>query len=736
MKQANSKINAHRIDCRENLNGLVERITFKNEENGFCVLRVKVKGMRELVTVIGHAACINVGEFIESPGTWVNSTKHGLQFKAESIKIIPPSTLEGIEKYLGSGMVKGIGPHFAKKLVCAFGENVLRIIEEEPGRLAELAGIGPKRQATIAQAWSEQKVIRHIMVFLQSYGVGSARAVRIYKTYGDDAVAKVRQDPYRLAFDISGIGFKTADGIAEKLGIPFDSIKRARAGVYHMMQVFSGEGHCAANLEKLTTASQELLQIPTSIIQEAIIELIREVELCEETIKGEPAIALSALYYSEISVAKHLMRIKQGALPWGNLNLTQAIPWVENKTGIALSEQQRQAIVQALSTKLLIITGGPGVGKTTIVNGLLKLAASKHLRVSLCAPTGRAAKRLAEATGHIAKTIHRLLVFEAKSFAFKYRTNKPLPTDVLIVDEMSMVDINLMNHLVKAIPDEAALIMIGDIDQLPSVGAGCVLSDLIKAKVIPTVVLSKIFRQAAYSQIITNAHRINQGELPLKHTKQQDLSDFYFIPVNEPEDICEKLVRIVTQRLPARFKLDPVKDIQVLTPMNRGGLGSRSLNIILQQKLNGQASPRITRFGWTFAPGDKVIQLVNNYDKDVFNGDIGHITAVDLEESRLTINFDKQLVTYEFNELDEISLAYATTIHKSQGSEYPAVVIPLSMQHYMMLARNLVYTGVTRGKKLVIVIGQVKALAMAVKNKDTKRRLTNFKHRLHESFGI
>lgn len=725
----------HRAHPLERLSGSVERVTFHSEATGFCVLRVKVRGQRELITVIGTAATVGPGEFVECLGNWVNDRQHGLQFKSSQLKVVPPSTLEGIEKYLGSGMVKGIGPHFAGKLVRAFGERVFDVIEESPERLLELDGIGPKRQARVTTAWAEQKVIREIMVFLQSHGLGTSRAVRIYKTYGEAAILKVTENPYRLALDIHGIGFKTADTLAQRLGIPPDSLMRAQAGVRHVLQDWSEQGHCAAFRERLVEMSVELLEIPEATIVAAIAAELAEQNLVAEPIQDQPAVYLAALYRAETGCAKQLLRLLQGTVPWGFIDIGKAIPWVEGKTGLTLSESQRRAIGTVLRHKVSVITGGPGVGKTTLVNSILKILRGKRLRVTLCAPTGRAAKRLGESSGLEAKTVHRLLEFDPKAYAFKRGDDHPLDTDLVVIDESSMMDIVLMNSLLKAIPDHAALLIVGDVDQLPSVGPGAVLADLIDAGRIATVRLSEIFRQAQASQIVVNAHGINQGRIPWK-TPGGEASDFYYIPAETPEEIFAKLIQVVSERVPQRFRFHPIDDIQVLTPMNRGGLGVRALNAELQQRLNGQSEPRITRFGSDFAPGDKVIQLVNNYDKEVFNGDIGKILRIDLEDGLMVIDFDGRAVDYDFGELDEVSLAYAASIHKSQGSEYPAVVIPVSTQHYRLLERNLIYTGVTRGKQLVVVIAQPKALAMAVKNQRSTRRLTNLVQRLNPAVVV
>jgi exodeoxyribonuclease V alpha subunit len=722
--------------ARERLAGAIERVTFHSEESGFCVLRVQVKGQRDLVTVIGSAASVTPGEYIEAFGRWVNDREHGLQFKADFLKVVPPSTLEGIEKYLGSGMVKGIGPHFAKKLVQAFGEAVFEVIETQPERLESLEGIGRKRRERIVSAWADQKAIREIMVFLQSHGVGTSRAVRIYRTYGDEAIAKVTENPYRLALDIWGIGFKTADTIAQKLGIPPDSLLRAQAGVRHALQVWSEQGHCAAPRDTLVTMAGDLLDIPEAILEQALqAELEAENLVLESTEDAGPLLYLTPMHRAETGCANQIRRLLNGALPWGGIEADKAIPWVEGKTGLILSESQRAAVATVLKSKVAIITGGPGVGKTTLVNSLLRILRAKRVNVLLCAPTGRAAKRMTETTGLEAKTVHRLLEFDPKAFQFKRNEVNPLDTDLLVIDEASMMDVALMNQLLKAVPDTAGLLIVGDVDQLPSVGPGAVLADLIDSGAVPTVRLTEIFRQAQASRIIVNAHRINHGGVPLAAAKGEE-SDFYLIEADSPEDVFRKLVQTVVERIPLRFGFRAIEDVQVLTPMNRGGLGVRALNVELQQRLNGPAEPKVQKFGTTFAPGDKVIQRVNNYDREVFNGDIGRITAIDLEDSTVAVDFDGRIVSYDLSELDELSLAYAASIHKSQGSEYPVVVIPLALQHYMLLERNLLYTAVTRGKQLVVVIAEPKALRMAVRNRKAARRITRLAARLESKQGL
>ena len=715
---------------KEFCNGTVERVTFHSEESGFCVIKIKARGKRDLVTVTGSVASISAGEFVECAGNWFNDKNYGLQFKSSSLKVIPPTTLEGIEKYLGSGLIRGIGPVFAKVLVKGFGEAIFDVIDDSPDRLLELDGIGPKRVESITKAWEEQKAIRSIMVFLQSHGIGTSRAVRIYKTYHDDAINIITDNPYRLAIDIRGIGFKTADQLAEKLGIEKTSIKRARAGVLHVIQELSSEGHCAIHQETLIKKSCELLEIDEPIIKSAIVDEVTEEHLIEDIIDEKEVLYIDKLYYAEIGVCAQIERLCKTDQPsWGNIDTTKALEWVRDKTGLELSASQHNAVELAVNSKVTCITGGPGVGKTTVVNSIIKIVQLKKAVVTLCAPTGRAAKRLSESTGMEAKTIHRLLDFDPNSFSFTCNAENPIQTDLLVIDEASMVDISLMNSLLKALPDRAAVLIVGDIDQLPSVGPGAVLADLINSKKIATVRLTEIFRQAANSRIITNAHRINAGKTPIRPDKGEQ-SDFYVIYTDGAEAIYDILTRVITDRLPKAFKVNPITDVQILTPMNRGGLGVKSLNIELQKLLNPSPSASITKFGWCFSVGDKVIQTVNNYDKEVFNGDLGFISAVDHVDNEITTTFDNREIKYGFGELDELDLAYATSIHKSQGSEYPVVIIPLAMQHYMMLQRNLFYTGVTRGKRLVIVIGEPKAIAMAAKNVSQRKRITKLAQRL------
>jgi exodeoxyribonuclease V alpha subunit len=736
----------------EVLAGSIERVTFHNASNGFCVLRIKARGHRELVTVVGHAAEISAGEWVTVSGTWVNDREHGQQFKAAFLRSSPPTTAEGIEKYLGSGMIRGIGPIYASKLVAAFGAEVFEVIEQAPERLREVPGIGKVRAGRIAQAWADQKVVREIMVFLHSHGVGTARAVRIFKTYGNDAVQVMAENPYRLARDIRGIGFRTADAIAARLGIEPTATIRLRAGINYALLEASGEGHCGLPTAELLKLAGELLAVERpgadqldetgatcrvplepDQIQGALDLELSEGAVVADTVAGEPAIFLSHLHKAERQIAESLLELAQGAPPWGAIDTTKAIGWVEQRLGLQLAASQQEAVQQALSSKVLVITGGPGVGKTTLINAILQILAAKKLRIQLCAPTGRAAKRMAEATGLEAKTIHRLLEFDPASYGFRRGAELPLECDLLVVDETSMVDVPLMASLLAAIPPEAALLLVGDVDQLPSVGPGQVLADGISSGALPVTRLTEVFRQAASSRIITTAHAINGGTIPdLRAPADGASSDFYFLPAETPEQAVALILKVVGERIPARFGFDPVGEVQVLCPMARGGCGSRSLNVELQKLLNPDPAEQVERFGWRFAPGDKVMQIANDYEKEVFNGDVGTIDAIDSDNSELSVLFPtseagtagSRLVVYGWGELDTLVPAYACTIHKSQGSEYPAVVIPLLTQHYAMLQRNLVYTGLTRGKQLVVLVGQKKALAMAVKNHLGRRRYT------------
>ena len=700
---------------QEVLAGLVERVTFHNPESGFCVLRTKARGHRDLVTVVGHAAMVTAGEWITASGEWVNDRTHGQQFKARFLRFSAPSSTEGMEKYLASGTIRGIGPVYAHKLVRVFGERVFDVIEEEPERLREVDGIGPVRARRITDAWAEQKVVREIMVFLHSHGVGTARAVRIFRTYGADAVQVMTENPYRLARDIRGIGFKTADAIAMKLGIEKTAMIRVRAGIAYALGEAMDDGHCGLPEAELTPLAADLLEAPENLVRTALDLELSDGAIVAATVAGTSCMFLAGLYRAERIISERLLRIAEGRLPWPEIDVGKALPWVEQRTGLSLAESQIEAIRLALTSKVMVVTGGPGVGKTTLMNAILRILAAKDVNILLCAPTGRAAKRLSEATGLEARTIHRLLEADPRRGGFKKGGDNPLRCDLLVVDETSMVDVMLMQALLKAVPDRAALLLVGDVDQLPSVGPGQVLADIIASGAVPVVRLTEVFRQAARSRIVGSAHRINRGAIPDLSRPESD-SDFYFVQADDPETAATRIVDLVKTHIPRRFGLHPVRDIQVLCPMTRGGVGSRSLNIELQAALNPAGERKVERFGWTFAPGDKVMQIENDYDKEVYNGDIGYLEDVDPEAGELNAGFDGRTVTYGFGELDALVPAYAATVHKSQGSEYPAVVIPVLTQHYAMLQRNLLYTGVTRGKRLVVLVGQKKAVAIAVRN--------------------
>ena len=741
-----SAANAASEPPAEVLAGAVERVTFHNPGNGFCVLRVKARGHRDLVTVVGHAAEISAGEWITVSGQWHNDREHGLQFKAAFLRASAPTSAEGIEKYLGSGMIRGIGPIYASKLVSAFGAEVFEVIEQSPDRLLEVPGIGKVRAGRIAQAWADQKVVREIMVFLHSHGVGTARAVRIFKTYGNNAVQVMAENPYRLARDIRGIGFRTADAIAARLGIAADAPIRLRAGLHYALLEATSSGHCGLPTAELLQLAGDLLMrqnsdgtitpLHSEQITAALNAELEEGALLADQLGEQPAIFLSHLHRDEQAIATALLALRDGSPPWlaserGAIDSDVAIAWVEQRLGLALADSQRQAVAMALASKVLVITGGPGVGKTTLINAILQVLAARRLRIQLCAPTGRAAKRISETTGLEARTIHRLLEFDPAAHGFRRNGELPLECDLLVVDETSMVDVPLMASLLAALPPTAALLLVGDVDQLPSVGPGQVLADLIGSGALPVARLTEVFRQAAASRIITTAHAVNRGQMPDLHPPADpDQCDFFFAPAETPEQAVALILRLVRERIPQRFGFDPIQQVQVLCPMARGGCGSRALNIELQQCLNPDPAEQVERFGWRFAPGDKVMQVANDYEKEVFNGDLGTVDGIDADASELCVLFEGRSVTYGWGELDALVPAYACTIHKSQGSEYPAVVIPLLTQHYAMLQRNLVYTGITRGKRLVVLVGQPRALAMAVKNQRGGRRHTRLQELL------
>ncbi len=703
--------------------GVVEHVAFHSEDSGFCVLRSKVRGVRQPVTIVGRAASVAPGEWLTANGSWENDRNYGQQFRARFMRLSPPTTTDGIERYFASGMVRGIGQVYARKLVRAFGDRLFDIIETEPWRLRDIAGIGPKRVERIVEAWAEQKAVREIMVFLHSHGVGATRAIRIYKTYGADALQIMSENPYRLAHDIRGIGFTTADTIAMKLGIRPDAMVRLRAGVNYGLSEAAGEGHCGLPLEELVSVTAELLECSESLIREALDLELAEGRVVADRVGDDDCVFPAGLHHAETGIARMLARLLQHPPPWRAIDAGKAIPWFEERTGLELAASQKEAVGQALAAKVMVITGGPGVGKTTIVNTILAILAFRRVTVLLAAPTGRAAKRMSEATGMEAKTIHRLLEFDPGSGGFRRNAENPLECTLLVVDEMSMVDVPLMHALLQALSPETALLAVGDVDQLPSVGPGRVLGDMIASGSVPVARLHEVFRQAAQSRIVMNAHRVNDGIMP-DLDAPDGASDFYFVPADDPAIAVDRIVKMVSNRIPKRFGADPVRDIQVLCPMNRGAIGAVSLNVELQRALNPQRASTIEKFGRSFAPGDKVMQIENDYDREVYNGDIGHVDHVLPEEGTVTVAFDGRLVIYTPADLDALVPAYAVTIHKSQGSEYPIVIIPILTQHYAMLRRNLLYTGITRGSRLVVLVGQHKAIAIAVRNRSDNRRWT------------
>ena len=715
------------------LSGQIERITFSNEENGFTIAKLKVHGRRDLVTIIGTLISPVPGETLHLKGAWTVHPGFGEQFKVESYETSTPATVFGIRKYLGSGLIKGIGPVMAERMVKRFGKETLEIIEHQSARLTEIPGIGQKRVAMIQKAWAEQREIRDVMIFLQSHGVSSGYAAKIFKAYGKDSISIVKANPFRLAMDIFGIGFITADGIAEKLGFEKTSGKRIAAGIIYVLNQLSEEGHVYIPLNILLDKCAEILQVERAMILPPLEAVRTEKKVVIEDLQGgeateaEKAVYLSAFHVAETGIAHRLHALTATALPFGKVDAENAVKWVEPQLGIRLAENQIKAVSLSLSTPVMVLTGGPGTGKTTIINAILKIFTRLKQRVLMAAPTGRAAKRMMETTGGEAKTIHRLLAYSLQKGGFQKNADNPIVCNVLVVDEVSMIDTILMYHLLKAVQPGTVLILVGDINQLPSVGAGNVLNDIIQSGTVPVIALNEIFRQAGASRIIVNAHRINRGDLPA-YDESGTTSDFYFIRQDDPEKVVEVILEMVKTRIPKRFGFDSMDHIQVLTPMHKGVVGAANLNARLQNTLNPD-SAGIVRGGREFRVGDKVMQIRNNYDKEVYNGDIGRIFRIFPDEQQVIVRFDERGVTYDYADLDELILSYAVSIHKSQGSEYPAVVIPILTQHYILLQRNLLYTAVTRGKNLVVIVGSKKALAIAVKNNTPRKRFTYLKER-------
>ena len=700
---------------------VVERITYQNAENGYSVMKVKVKGYDDLVTLVGNLLEVPAGSVLLCEGEWRVDKRYGQQFQCQTWEEVMPATAYGIEKYLGSGLVKGIGPKFAKLIVGHFGTDTIEVIETDIERLYEVPGIGKKRVEKIRESWEKQKDIKNVMLFLQGFGVSTAYAAKIYRQYGKESIDKVKENPYRLADDIWGIGFKTADGIARKMGYEMNDERRLRSGLIYTLNQLADEGHCYAEEQQLIATARQLLEADEECIRTAMTHAIET----EDLMLDGTGIYLPPFYYAECGTANRLSTLvhtkEVGSIFTARFDLAK----LQRETGIEYDEVQVEAIRQAIASKVMVLTGGPGTGKTTTTKAIIAALQSAGMRILLAAPTGRAAKRMSEATGMEAKTIHRLLEYNPQD-GYKRNDENPLEGDALIVDECSMIDIILMNNLTKALPTTMRLVLVGDIDQLPSVGAGNVLRDIIDSGVIPVVRLTRIFRQAQSSRIVMSAHAINRGCFPDISNGQH--TDFFFMKQEEPEKVAETIVSLVRDRLPKAYR-QPMANIQVLTPMQRGVVGAANLNMALQQALNYNTAA-LVRGGYTYKEGDRVMQLRNNYDKDVYNGDLGYVHSMDMEERTLTVDFDGQLVEYEVSELDELTLAYATTIHKSQGSEYPIVVMPVLMTHYVMLQRNLIYTGITRAKKICVLVGQTKALAYAIHNMKVLKRNTRLKERL------
>ncbi len=719
------------------LKGLVERITFTSEEDGYSVIKVRVPGQKDLVTAVGNFISLTPGETLVMEGVWSNHARFGQQFRVERYETAAPSTVLGIEKYLGSGLIRGVGPKMAERIVKLFAERTLDVIDNEPARLREVQGIGAYRVAQIKKAWEEQKEIRNLMVFLRSNGAGAAHAVRIFKQYGSQSVKVIQENPYRLAMEILGIGFLTADRLAQNLGFQHDSPLRAEAGILYVLNEAAEEGHVCLPLSVLIERSVKTLQIEPGILEQAVLGMVADTRIREENLGPAAAKAFGdsraiyprAFHAAETGAAKRLSLIQQYRSFRGKVDPDKAVEWLRGRLPFSLAPLQEEAVKQALTRKVIVITGGPGTGKTTLILAILTVYERMGARVCLGAPTGRAAKRLSEATGHAAATIHRLLEFSPQAGGFQRNEQKPLSADLVIIDETSMMDTIIAHHLLKAAPPHAALILVGDSDQLPSVGPGNVLGDIIESGRFPVIRLTEIFRQAGQSRIITNAHRIRMGSFPDLKTESGQNPDFYFIGREDPEEAVKTIVQLCTRRIPQRFGFDPIEEVQVLSPMHKGTIGAQNLNFALQNALN-PSGITLEKTGRIFRVKDKVMQIRNNYDKDVFNGDIGRIRRIDHEAQEVQIDFDGRVAKYDFGELDELVLAYAISIHKSQGSEYPAVVFPLLTQHYMMLQRNLLYTAVTRARKLVVIVGSMKALAIAIKNNRTQSRFTLLKERL------
>lgn len=716
--------------------GYIERITFQNPENGYTVAKLQQPRKSDLTCIVGIMPSVQPGETVRCNGEWKRHLVHGLQFDVKTCQTETPADVNGIKKYLGSGLIKGIGPVYAGRIVKVFGTETLHVIDNEPKKLLKIPGLGKKRVNKIRTCWEEQKAVREVMIFLQSHGVSPAYALKIFRIHGNKSIEIVKESPFSLARDIHGIGFKTADQIAEKMGIAKDSTQRVEAGILFVLSELSNNGHVCFPQDLFFKEAEAMLDVNKDLIEEHVYALNRSNQLVvKEQVYKECLLKflwLKPLYISERGISKELLRLHQGVSPLRPVDQKRALEWVEKQLNIDLGDNQKTAVALTLSEKVQIITGGPGTGKSTIINAILTITKELTDRILLAAPTGRAAKRMSEITGKKASTIHSLLEFDFRVGGFKRNREKPLDCDLLIIDEASMIDTVLMYSLLKAIPTHARVVFVGDIDQLPSVGPGNVLKDIIESRTIPVTMLTEIYRQALGSRIITNAHRINKGEFPDIRNNQE--SDFFFIPEEDKEALLNQLITLVTRRVPKKYRFNPLNDIQVLTPMKRGVIGTENLNYVLQDALNPNKN-RISKYGRQFAKGDKVMQIRNNYNKKIYNGDVGRIHKIDEIEQKILVQMEENLIEYDFADLDELVLAYAISVHKYQGSECPCIIMPIHTSHFKLLHRNLLYTAVTRGKKLVILVGMKKALAIAVKNDEVRSRYTGLLCALLEHYN-
>lgn len=722
-------------DGRETVEGTITSVVYHNDENGYTVLHVETPSEFELarnpeITVVGRTQAVWEGEDVKAEGQWVTDKVHGRQFKADALTCIAPRSLKGVERYLASGLIRGIGPVLARRIVATFGEETMHVLQYQSARLSEVPKLGAAKVRQIRESWHANESMRENLIFGQTYGISIAKMTKIVRKYGPDAIAIVKADPYRLCRDIWGIGFATADKIALSVGFPKDSPLRARAAISYTLETEADDGgHCWTFENDLLLHAHELTEIPMEVLSDALRTEIDEGRVVFQD-TGAAAdsrrIYLKSLYYAERDVAARVRAVLDAPKSFAAFDPERAIAWWQSRQRFELAERQREALVHSLASKFSVITGGPGVGKTTIIRALVEIFGAKRLKVVLAAPTGRAAKRMAESVGAPAQTIHRLLRWNPVTNRFTFDAENPLAGDVFVFDETSMIDVKLACELLKAIPDAATVVWVGDTDQLPSVGPGSVLGDLIKSRALPATRLDFIFRQDTAGLIVKNAHHVNAGE-PLEIARGE--SDFYFARCEDPQLCLKRAIEFMTERIPRKFGLDPLRDVQVLTPMRKNVLGTDNLNVELQKALN-PSGDAVRRGGTLFRAGDRVMQLRNNYDKDVFNGDVGFVQAVCPEDRSLVVLFDGRPVRYDAGDLDELVLAYAMTIHKSQGSEYPAVIVLVHTQHYVMLQRNLLYTAITRGRRLVLLMGVPYAIDRAIQTNAVRERRTSLAERL------